>query len=232
MKRSVLVTGSSSGIGLSTTQALLDKRLKVYGLCRRADKVFSNNKNYIPLVFDLRKEYKLDLIDVDTIICNAGIGILGKLEELSPKAIEDAVLVNFTSQVLLIKKLLSTLKKKQRADIVFIGSEAAFCGKRGGSIYCATKFAIRGFCQALREECGTSGVKVSMVHPSMVDTEFYDTLTIKPKEGKDTSLTAFDVAKVILQIIESDDHIIFDEVVIKPKQYVIKKNSIQQLVKS
>lgn len=224
MKRSALITGTSSGIGFSVAQALLNQGYRVYGLCRRADSVFVNEENYTPLVIDLRKPFQIDSIDVDTVICNAGVGILGKLEELSPRAIEDAIMVNFTSQVLLIKKLLPDLKKKNRADILFVGSEAAFCGKRGGTIYCATKFAIRGFCQALREECGTSGVKVSMVHPSMVDTEFYNGLSIRPKEGKESSLLAEDVAKVLVQIIESDHHVIYDEVVIKPKQYVIQKN--------
>jgi len=224
MKRSVLITGTSSGIGFSIAEDLLNKNCLVYGLCRRADQVFCERENYIPIVCDLTKRIEgIEDIEIDTLICNAGVGLLGNLEQLSPRSIVDAISVNFSSHVLLVKKFLSKLKKRDRADIIFIGSEAAFAGKRGGSVYCATKFALRGFCQAIRDECGTSGVKVSIVHPSMVDTDFYKELSISPKKNPSTALLAEDVSKVVAQVLQSKDTVIFDEVVIKPKQYAIAK---------
>lgn len=224
MKRSVLITGTSSGIGFAISKKLLNKGHVVYGLCRRADQVFKNEKGYFPIVCDLRKKIEgVEGLFIDGLICNAGVGALGNLEQLSSKKIEDTISVNFSSHVLLVKHFLAHLKKQKRADILFIGSEAAFTGKRGGSIYCATKFALRGFFQALREECGTSEVKVSQVHPSMVDTDFYKDLSIEPKKSCQTSLQAQDVADVVIQILESKSTLVFEEVLLKPKQYVVVK---------
>ena len=102
-----------------------------------------------------------------------------------------------------------------------MGSEAAFEGKKEGSIYCATKFALRGFCQALRQECGSSSVKVSIVHPSLVNTPFYQNLSIYPK----SSILAEDIADWISYLLHSRDRVVFDEIMIKPKTYVIEKKS-------
>ena len=88
-------------------------------------------------------------IPVKALINNAGIGRMGFLEQLSVKDIRLVMDTNLTSQVIVTKAFLPLLKKQGEGDILFMGSEAALKGARQGSIYCASKFAVRGFSQAL-----------------------------------------------------------------------------------
>ena len=102
------------------------------------------------------------------LIFAAGVGQFGSLEEFSYDQIQALMTINFTSPVLLTRALLPSLKRKTRADLIYIGSEAALKGSRKGAIYCASKFALRGFTQALREECSTDKVRVCLINPGMV----------------------------------------------------------------
>ena len=65
------------------------------------------------------------------------------------------------------------MKKIGKGDVIFIGSEAALNGSRKGTIYCASKFALRGFAQALRDECSKSSIRVTIINPGMVKTGFF-----------------------------------------------------------
>jgi short-subunit dehydrogenase len=96
--------------------------------------------------------------------------------------------LNFVSQSFLAKEFLPALKRKALADLIFIGSEAALAGSRKGSIYCASKFALRGFSQSLRDECAKSSVRVSLINPGMVKTDFFQSLTFEPGEENSSRL--------------------------------------------
>ena len=108
------------------------------------------------------------------------------------------------------------------ADLIFIGSEAALVGSRKGSIYCASKFALRGFSQALRDECAKSSVRVSLINPGMVKTDFFQTLTFKPGEHESQHLLAEDVADAVSYIINARKGIIIDEINLNPANNVIQ----------
>ena len=106
---------------------------------------------------ELRKSYERWKGRVRALVNNAGIGRMGFLEQLSVRDIRLVVDTNFLSHAIVTRAFLPLLKRQGSGDIVFIGSESALSGGRQGSIYCASKFAIRGFAQSLREECGKSG---------------------------------------------------------------------------
>ena len=163
--------------------------------------------------------------DVDAVVCNVGRGHFGHLEELSFKQIRSLIDLNFLSHVYLIKKLLPHLKKKQRADIIFIGSEASLVGKEKGSIYCSSKFALRGFAQSLRGECSRSSVHVSMIQPGMVRTPFYDTLSFQPGEEETHAILPEDVAEITALILKMRAGTVCDEIVLSPMKKVIQKKN-------
>lgn len=225
MSRKVLITGASRGIGKAAADLLLKEGHEVWGIART---ISSEHPRFHPHSLDLSDldslPEKLQLFThVDTIICNVGKGQFGHLEELSYHQIRSLIDLNFLSHVYLIKTLLPHLKKKEQADIIFIGSEAGLAGKRKGSIYCASKFALRGFAQSLRDECATSSVRVSLIQPGMVRTPFYDTLSFSPGDEPSHAILPEDVASMILAILNMRHDTVLDEIILSPKKKMIAK---------
>jgi NADP-dependent 3-hydroxy acid dehydrogenase YdfG len=103
-----------------------------------------------------------------------------------------------------------------------MGSEASLQGKRMGSIYCASKFAVRGLAQALREECASCGIRVSLINPGMVLTDFFDTLSFSPGDDDNEHIKAEDIADVVCMLLNLRDGTVIDEVNISPQSKKIK----------
>ena len=171
-----------SGIGRAITQTLLDLGYFVIGLARDHSKFKPNHSQYFPYSVDfiqihqaekILKQIHRDHPDIEVIIGNAGVGRFGCLEQFSLNQIRDLVNVNFIGQALLIKTFLPSMKKQQNGKIILMGSESALSGARQGTIYCATKFALRGFAQSLREECQSAGIGVTLINPGTGQNAFF-----------------------------------------------------------
>ncbi|MEM1283733.1 MAG: SDR family oxidoreductase, partial [Chlamydiota bacterium] len=189
MNHTVIVTGASRGIGSAITDRLTKSGCKVVGIARSFNESHKELPRFTPYSLDLSvvdnlpeslKSLAKKHSGVDTLICNAGQGLFGNLEELSYEQIQQLMNINFLSHVYLVKAFLPQMKQAKKGNIILIGSEAALAGRRQGSIYCASKFALRGFTQALREECASSGIRVTLINPGMVQTSFFDDLHFSP----------------------------------------------------
>ena len=203
IKRTVLVTGASSGIGRAVAQNLLQQGHTVIGVSRDCRKFTRQMDNFSSVQLDLSQLNELPqkirqlqqmFPEIDAVVFSAGMGQFGSVEEFSYPQIEALMTINFTSQVFLTKALLPALKRKANSDLIFIGSEAALKGSRKGAVYCASKFALRGFTQALREECGNSNVRVCLINPGMVKTAFFEHLTFEPGDHESNAILPEDVA--------------------------------------
>jgi len=150
------------------------------------------------------------------------MGQFGSVEEFSYTQIEDLIALNFTSQAFLTRALLPALKRKARSDLIFIGSEAALKGSRKGAVYCASKFAVRGFTQALREECGKSNVRVCLINPGMVKTAFFEALAFEPGDDDSNFIEPEDVAEAVSYVLQSRAQIVVDEINLSPLNKVVK----------
>ncbi len=228
--RTILVTGARSGIGQATTTKMLQAGHHVIGVARDCSQLGSE-ENFTPVELDFAKPDLLTarlpalrntLKKVDTVVFCAGYGQFASLEEFSFNQILALITVNFTSQVLLTRFLLPFLKQKPHSDLIFIGSEAALKGSRKGSVYCASKFALRGFAQALREECASSRLRVTLINPGMVKTPFFDPLDFEPGPHADNFISATDIAATVQFVINTPASVVIDEINLSPLKKVVR----------
>mgnify|MGYP005638828001 FL=1 len=229
----VVVTGASSGIGLALVKALLAEGYAVLGIAKSFEKAGLNHPNFSGRSINLAdldalpEAMSLLLNEIDrpikALINNAGIGRMGFLEQLSVKDIRLVMDTNLTSQVIVTKTFLPLLKKQGEGDILFMGSEAALKGARQGSIYCASKFALRGFSQALREECGKSGVRITLINPGAVRTPFFENLQFEPGLAAENAIEPEDIASAVSMVLAARSGTVFDEITLSPRNQVWKK---------
>ncbi|MGR9085447.1 MAG: SDR family oxidoreductase [Gammaproteobacteria bacterium] len=231
LKRTVLVTGASSGIGRAIARNLLLQGHHVVGVSRDRSKFAREWNGFTPLQMDLSRLPELprqarELLrqhpEIDAVVFSAGIGQFGSLEEFSFAQIEHLMTVNFTSQVFLTRALIANLKARDYSDLIYIGSEAALKGSRKGTMYCASKFALRGFTQALREESANSGVRICLINPGMVKTEFFDRLHFEPGENETQYLLPDDIAEAVSYVLNSRNRMVIDEINLNPMNRVVK----------
>lgn len=229
--RTLLVTGASSGIGRAIARELLAMGHTVIGASRNCQQFTQTHPKFFSFTLDLSILQQLpqqaaNLIraypQLNGVIFAAGIGQFGSLEEFSQAQIAHLLNVNFTSNVVLTRALLPFLKQKRHSDLIYIGSEAALKGSRKGTIYCASKFALRGFTQALREESAKSGVRVALINPGMVKTAFFESLNFEPGDAPSQALSAEDVAQAVSYILNSNPYSVIDEINLNPLHKVIK----------
>ena len=173
MKKVVLVTGASSGIGLSVANYLhLQKKYIVYGTSRKINNSSNFSFNLIELdvtekssiqrcIADiLKKESKIDIL-----INNAGVGITGPLEEIPTSEINKHFKINVFGPILLIKEVLPSMKSSKNGVIINITSVAAQIATPFRSIYSGGKAALDIISETLAMEVRSLGIDVVSIAP-------------------------------------------------------------------
>jgi NADP-dependent 3-hydroxy acid dehydrogenase YdfG len=175
-----VVTGANKGIGLECVQQLLAEGAQVYGICRSGCSL--QHENYTCLHADVQdfelmeKTFQIILEkhgQIDVLINNAGLGYFGMCEEIPLEQWHQMFNTNVTGLFYATRLALPSMKKSGEAHIVNISSIAGLEGYQQVSGYCATKFAVRGFSDALYKEVRDFGVKVTCVYPGSVKTDFF-----------------------------------------------------------
>ncbi|MGB5304689.1 MAG: SDR family oxidoreductase [Gammaproteobacteria bacterium] len=229
--KSIIVTGASSGIGRATVTRLLENGYRVTGMARDFSKFSCTDSNFRAIALDLSAldalPARLDELlaeheRIDGVVCCAGSGRFGSLEEFSYAQIRTMIELNLTSQIYLVRALLPGMKRQQSGDIVLLGSEAARAGGKRGAVYAAAKFGLRGFAQSIRQECAASGVRVCIINPGMVKTEFFNGLDFRPGREADNYILPEDVAQTVLGILQARAGTVFDEINLSPQKKVVR----------
>lgn len=236
----VLVTGASSGIGLATARRLLNAGHRVVATGRRLDEASAAAVGLQTTRAGQLEISRLDLADLealparldalarryddlDSLVLNAGKGLLGNLEQCSYRQIRELIDLDLTAQIFCARAFLPGLKRRGRGDVVLMGSEAAIRGGRGGSVYSAAKFALRGFAEALRQECSKAGVRVTLINPGMVRTPFFDELPIRPGPEPSHALRPEDVAETVALVLALPPEAVVDRIDLSPLKSVVER---------
>ena len=226
--KTAIVTGSSKGIGECVSKRLLTIGYKVYGISRS---VSFEQENFIPVVCDLLDTNKLlSCIDevkrkeerIDLLINNAGIGVFGPHEQLNVKGIQDMVRLNLEVPLILTNRLLRELVKS-KGTIVFVSSVTAKKVSTHGCAYAATKAGVSHFAESLFEEVRKKDVKVTVIHPDMTKTNFYDDSDFTCEDMEKAYITPGQVADCIEFILKMGDNLAVNDITLRPQINRIKR---------
>lgn len=211
----ILVTGGSAGIGKATAKMLIEAGAKVAITGRDIDKLNSvadeigatpielDQSNYGDIPPKLQETVSA-LGGLDALINNAGIGAFAPLGELSAEDFDRVFSVNVIGLALLTQEAVKVFKEQDRGDIVNIASSAALRGFPRGSVYCASKFALRGMTQCWQTELREHNVRVVLINPSEVPTAFAQENRAERPEVE-SKLTSVEIAHAVKSALEMAD---------------------------
>lgn len=216
LKNSVaLITGGSAGIGRAVAQSLASSGARVaitgrdQGRLEKAARELSVHPIHadVAVEADVERTYREVLQrfgDLDILVNNAGVGVFKNLVDFERKDFEAVFATNVTGAMLMAREAARHFVKRQRGNIVNIASTAALRGAPKGTAYYGSKFALRGMTECWRAELRQYNVRVFLVNPSEVLTNFYPTAGLSQKENE-TKLRAEDIAHVVKTLLEMDD---------------------------
>lgn len=254
-----LITGASSGIGEATARQLARQKTSLVLIARRQDRLKKLQKQCIELgaksvlifVLDIRKksevqkmaaELKKKKLHISTLINNAGLAKGVDLFQYSNCEDWDAMIDTNVKALLTVTRELLPNLIQNCGHIVNMGSVAGRLVYEGGTVYCATKFAVRAFSDALRLDLKGTGVRVTNIEPGMVSTEF-SKVRLGNQQKADAvyadmmPLSAMDIANSILWCLSQPPHVNISELVIYPTDqasvgHVVRgEKSIKNLLK-
>ncbi|XP_068606590.1 17-beta-hydroxysteroid dehydrogenase type 1 [Brachionichthys hirsutus] len=207
-KKVVLITGCSSGIGLSLAVRLAadpDKTFKVYATMRNLDKkerLLESVKGLHRDTLDILqmdvtcRQSILDAKDrvaekhVDILVCNAGVGLMGPLEVQTLESMRQILEVNLLGTIQTIQVFLPEMKAQGKGRILVTGSTGGLHGLPFNEVYCASKFAIEGACESLAILLQHFNIHVSLIECGPVNTDFL--VNLQQAEVGDASLRQVD----------------------------------------
>ncbi|HJQ22249.1 MAG TPA: SDR family oxidoreductase [Gemmatimonadaceae bacterium] len=214
-----VVTGASRGIGRAIALRLAE-RYDVLALARSKDDlrtlardIESRKGTCRTAAVDLRDQAAiaraLDGVDADVLVNNAGVGPMKPMLELTPEQWHTMVDVNFNALYHVTRAVLPGMIARKRGHVIIIGSITARSATVGGSCYAATKHAAQAFAESLMLEVREHGVKVSIVNPGSVATEF------STKRDPSWMLSAEEVADSVAYVLQTPPDVLVHRVEIR-----------------
>ena len=195
VKKTVLVTGCSSGIGFATCLVLSRIDFMTYGTVRNLSKAKRIqeiiNRENLPLKIiqldvndnqSIKLAVKKILTDsggIDILINNAGYGMFGPIEEISMEEVKKQFETNFFGTIRLIKSIVPIMRKQGNGIIVNISSMVGRFGVPLNFAYVSSKFAVEGLSESIAFELEEFGIRVIVIEPGVVKSDFFQNVRVK-----------------------------------------------------
>lgn len=222
MKKIFVITGGNSGMGYEISKKLLKSKHHVFILSRKAEQCdlrkYDNchTKNVdISKIGEILKAKKwiakiLGDKKIDVLVNCAGVGFASKLEEITEKQYENFFSTNVKGMIF-TTQIFFSLIKKGAGIICNFSSIAGIKGFAEWSVYCASKFAVEGYSQSIRQELRKSGIRVMSIRPGAVDTPFYHYLS---KDQKKEFIKPQTIAEILIQLINLPKEVCVEDIFI------------------
>ena len=210
--KTVLITGASAGIGAAAAHELAAHGLEVYGTSRNPARLGADAPPIHWVSMDVRDEASVQAgVDavlqragrLDGLVCNAGFGIFGSVEETSLADAQAQLDTNFFGVLRTVRAALPHLRKQGSGRLVLVGSLAGRAPIPFQGHYSASKAAVDALAQALHNELSGSGVRVSLIEPGDIHTGFNEHVDFSSADG---SPYGERIARVRAVIEKSLDH--------------------------
>jgi len=219
----MLITGASTGIGAATARMAVEAGYRVALAARSRDKLeklvdeLGGKDKAIAIRCDVTSWDEQQVMvektlaafgRIDVAFANAGIGATASgTEHGDVDNWRDMILTNLYGVALTAKACIPQIKMN-RGHLLITGSRAGRITLKG-SIYGATKWAVTGYGNNLREELTGTGARVTLIEPGMVDTPFFDT-------PKPQAMKAEDIARAVMYAVSQPDHVDVSELLVIP----------------
>ena len=231
--KSSLVTGATRGIGLAIAQALLDREAQVF-ICARSDEEVRETVRRLGEVYgdrvhgaacDVRQYDQVRSMfaevgrlsgGLDLLINNAGVGSHSYVEHMPAEEWQSTIETNLSGVFYCCHEAIPLMKNRGGGYVINIGSLAGKSAFPGAAAYCASKFGLIGFSEALMQEVRYDHIRVSYIMPGSVNTGFGG------RGGQDTAtswkLAPEDVASVVIDLLDMDPRALPSRVELRPSE--------------
>lgn len=239
-----LVTGASSGIGEATARALAASGAKVALAARRTDRLDAVVKQIedaggeaLALACDVTDEAQVNRAvqavkekwgRLDVLVNNAGIAALGPVLGGDTAEWRRLFDINVLGLMYATHAALPLMKDQGRGHVINISSVLGRIAPAGNAVYAATKWAVGGFSEALRQECVGYNVRVTVVEPGLVTTEINDRVTDKATKAMLDAYTssmqvldASDIAAAVVYAVSQPAHVSINELLVRPSGQMV-----------
>jgi NADP-dependent 3-hydroxy acid dehydrogenase YdfG len=217
MKKLAIVTGGSSGLGLSIAKLLIEKDIDVCILGRSIDKLEAAkeklNHDVMTACMDVSDEMDVENLyerfdHLDYLFNVAGIGRFGSVEAIDSKMIDEVLSVNLKGLMLMTSH---GLKRMNKGKIINVMSTAGQVGKKNEALYCASKWGARGFTESLKVTYKNSPIQIIGVYPGGMNTPFWNASHV----NAENFMTPEDVAKIIVDAVCHDLNVNVNDIIIE-----------------
>ncbi len=165
----------------------------------------------------LMKKVKNQLGSIDVLINNAGLFMVGEVDDNSAKDIKRLIDVNVTGLIFSTKAAIPIMKQQKDGLIINIGSVGGYVTKPERAPYHASKYAITGFSGSIQKELAKHGIRVTCVYPGKLDTNIFKKLGLK--RDMSDALDTKAVARIVKFLVDTDKDTVISDVTVKSSDY-------------
>jgi NADP-dependent 3-hydroxy acid dehydrogenase YdfG len=230
-----VITGASSGIGEATVRLLVSEGVRVVLVARRRERIaalvgdlgdaavaLTADVGDAAAVASVFAEVERRFGGLDLLFNNAGLGVNARFEASDPADWKRMIDVNLYGVLHCTQAAIPLMRGRAGAMISSVSSVGGRYGTESWSVYSATKFAVVGFHDALRKELGGEGIRVSVIEPGAVWTEFGENVSEAMRERRESldALTSEDVAQALVYAFAQPPRVLVEEILIRPVRQV------------